>query len=155
MKMEKLKIKNEQELFQYLKNKYFPDIKRYNDKFSYTDCYSKNERYEIELKVRRMHYDKMMIEYFKYCMLTERAKKFKRLPVYICSSPEGIFMWMMDIVNINWMDYNDLPVTTDFENNKRVCKRVGFLSVSSSILLWGDPFISGGTFKKSTVEGWM
>ena len=122
-------IKNEQELFKFLQQNHFPDLKIYDDQFCGTDCYSTQSNVEIELKSRNCHYDRMMIEEMKYRSVMCRAVKTGRVPWYICSSPRGVWGWNLFTVAFKWVEQDNLPRTTEFDNCERIVKKVGFLPV--------------------------
>lgn len=53
---------NENLLFNYLKNKYWNDLKLSTDEYSSWDCFSSSTKTRIELKCRKTHYKELMIE---------------------------------------------------------------------------------------------
>jgi len=125
-------IKNEEELFNYLKKYFITDLMHYEDQYSFTDCFSNEKRLEIELKVRHTHYDNMIIEQLKYKGVIGRALNFNRHPLYICSSPKDVYGWDLTDITIDWVDKDNLPTTTEFENKDKTVKKVGFLPVESA-----------------------
>jgi len=129
-------------LFDALKNNFFPDLTFYDDYYNATDCYSIKDRLEIELKCRFTHYDKMMIEENKYKNIIKRAAVNNRKPVYICSSPKGIFFWDIGNIVIKFSEIGDLPVDGYDLSGERITKSVGFLSVEDT-----NPMISCGSSK--------
>jgi len=121
---------NEETLFGMLKDEYYPDLTKVADQFSSYDCVSEQDDLYIELKCRKTHYDKLLIEKIKYDRIKELADMSGRIPVYICSTPEGIWEFNLDFVNLNWEFRDGLPTTTEFENKEKKSKVVGYLSVS-------------------------
>jgi hypothetical protein len=79
-----------------------------------------------------------MIEKLKYDRLKEQAKARGYLPIYICSTPEGIWEFNLDILKIEWAEQSNLPATTQFDNKERVNKMVGFLPVTAGKNLFPD-----------------
>lgn len=53
------------------------------------------------------------------------------LPIYICSTPEGVFRYNLKQVNPKW-EKQMLRKTTEFYNNNWVEKKVGFLPISKA-----------------------
>ncbi len=102
-------IRNEDELFDYLKNRYFPDLKKAKDKMEKYDCFSKKYRTVIELKCRRSHYDQLMMEKMKYDKLI--AMNWRAL--YINSTPLGVFAFNVKDIEPNWITDNRMPDKTD------------------------------------------
>lgn len=121
---------NEQELFSMLKAEYYPDLIKVDDEYSNFDCISEREDIYVELKCRHTHYDELLIEKYKYDRIMEQSSLTGRTPVYICSTPEGIWEFNLDSFKIKWQDKDNLPKTTEFENTEKVVKTVGFLPIS-------------------------
>lgn len=125
----------EQTLFEFLKDK-FPDIKKATDEFSIWDCTFSVEtpitevKYYAELKCRETHYDSLLIEEAKYRRLMMLAAAEGRRPVYICSTPEGIWGWDLIKVRMPSWEVAMMPATTEFENTEKVAKVVGYLPVN-------------------------
>lgn len=120
---------NEKDLFDYLKQKYYADLKSHSDKYCYSDCYSKYFNMEIELKCRNEFYDYFILEEFKYKNLFNKAYGNYRIPYYICSSPKGVFKWCLIERKYNFST-GFFPKTTFFEDNDIIGKSVTFLHVS-------------------------
>ena len=125
-------IEKEVDLFNYLKNKYFDSLKKSPNVFDCFDCY--NEDYYIELKCRLAHYDRLLIEKSKYDRLIEQSYKYKLIPIYINSTPKGIWAFKINELCIEWFE-RDMPKTTYFEDNDKVKKIVGFIDTNLGIIL--------------------
>jgi hypothetical protein len=128
----------ETELFNILRDSYYPDLLRTDDTYSAGDCYSDDFSIIIELKCRQTHYDKLMIEKLKYDRLKELADSMGYIPIYICSTPEGIWEFNLDTLKVEWTELGNLPATTQFENTDKVNKMVGFLPISAGKSLFPD-----------------
>jgi hypothetical protein len=124
-------IKTENELFNFLKLNVYCDLKPTKYQMSKWDCYSKNARHIIELKCRKEHYDELLIEKIKYDNLIEKGFKYKSVPMYINSTPNGVYRFNLDFINPRWTKRQQ-PKTTEFENNLKVEKVVGFLNINDS-----------------------
>ena len=83
----------EQQLFNALKESFMPDLKKSDDPMARYDCYSIIHNIDIELKCRRKHYDDLLIEKKKYDALLLRALNFGTDPVYINSTPSGVWVF--------------------------------------------------------------
>lgn len=121
---------NEQELFNMLKSEYYPDLVKLNDEYSNFDCVSEREDMYVELKCRHTHYDELLIEKYKYDRVMEQSRLTGMIPVYICSTPKGVWEFNLDGFKIKWEDKDNLPKTTEFEDLEKVVKTVGFLPIS-------------------------
>ncbi len=128
----------EKELYNILRDSYYPDLTLAGDTYSPSDCYSDDFEIYIELKCRQTHYDSLMSEKLKYDRLKEQAKARGYLPIYICSTPEGIWEFNLDILKIEWAEQSNLPATTQFDNKERVNKMVGFLPITAGKNLFPD-----------------
>jgi len=121
----------EKELYNILRDSYYPDLTLAGDTYSPGDCYSADFEIFIELKCRQTHYDTLMIEKLKYDRLKEQAQAKGYIPIYICSTPNGIWEFNLDVMKIEWIEQSNLPATTQFENTDRVNKLVGFLPITA------------------------
>ena len=127
---------NEDDLFSYLKNFLYPDLVRSEGIYDAYDCVSKQAGHYIELKCRATHYDTLLIEEMKYRKLITQAAERDLIPFYINSTPEGLFSFdLMDIPEPVWFT-QQMPATTEFENDNKIDKLVGYLPVEEAVRLW-------------------
>ena len=105
-----MNIRSEEELFNYLKERYFPDLEKSKNKMEHYDCFSRKYRVVIELKCRRKHYDELMIEKIKYDKLVSMDWK----SIYVNSTPLGVFAFKIMEIEPNWIIDNRMPHKTDF-----------------------------------------
>jgi len=102
-------------------------IRKAEDKFSAFDIYSKGTDRLIELKCRRKHYPDLMIEKKKFDKLIKFGEA-----LYICSTPEGIYQWVINWDSpIEW-EIKRMPAKTDFGDRRWVDKEVGFLEIKDA-----------------------
>jgi hypothetical protein len=118
----------EKELFEFLKQNYLPDLTMSEEAFSHWDCFSAQHAFEIELKCRLTHYDELLIEKIKYDALMARAAKYQTNPIYINSTPKGIWVFRIAGIKIEWIK-KQLPATTEFKRRHWVEKEVGFIHI--------------------------
>jgi hypothetical protein len=90
----------------------------------------------LELKCRRSHYDTLLIEKKKFDAIIAASKQLEFSPCYINSTPQGIFGFNLSEIEPTWQT-ELMPATTDFTNNDKIEKVVGFLSVADSVHLSG------------------
>ena len=86
----------EQQLFDALKDSFMPDLEKSDNPMARYDCYSLAHNIDIELKCRRKHYDDLLIEKKKYDALLLRGSNFGTDPVYINSTPSGVWVFRPD-----------------------------------------------------------
>ena len=128
-------VLKEPELFAFLKEFYYPDLEMSTDKFSKHDCISSKHKVYIELKSRNTHYDDLLIEKIKYDAILEAARILKLKPLYINSTPEG--MWSFNISSMPQPKWEDrwLPAKTEFPSGGNKTKVVGYLHVKDGVKL--------------------
>lgn len=125
---------NEKQLFQYLKDNVYKDLVFAKKQFSRWDCYSPQYKARIELKSRNKHYPTMLIQKDKYDALKLKAEGHNDAPLYINSTPEGIYLWDLRKVNPVWQE-RMMPKTTEFNQKHYIKKVVGFLNISDAVVI--------------------
>jgi len=95
-------IQTEYDLFNYLRN-IVPDLTASPNPYSVYDCWSKRFNMYVELKCRRTHYDKLLIEYTKYQRLVTTAFLGRYVPYYVCSTPNGVFAFNLINHSPEWV----------------------------------------------------
>jgi len=125
----------ELELFNYLQESLYPDLVKSEGIYDSFDCISQQAGHYIELKCRHTHYPTLLIEEMKYRKLITQSAERDLIPFYINSTPQGIYSFdLMDIPEPEW--YNQtMPVTTEFENQEKIIKSVGYLDIEEAIKL--------------------
>ena len=127
-------IANEQQLFDFI-NKYFiKDLEKSEKTTSRYDCYSDRYKLDIELKCRRKHYDELIIEKGKYDALMHRCELHGTIPVYINSTPKGVWAFYLKKHTLDW-EHRDLPKQTDFTDRQTISKEIGYLDTTKGINL--------------------
>jgi hypothetical protein len=116
----------EQQLYDWLKENKYPDLEATTG-YATWDCYSRGSKLTIELKSRNTHYDTLMIEKKKYDRLLLMAAEYENDPLYVNSTPKGIWSFPLLSSTIEWTKMM-LPITTEFNNREKILKEVGFLT---------------------------
>ena len=125
---------NEEQLFDWLKEFVYFDLVKAKNQMSRWDCYSPKFKHRIELKCRRKHYDSLLLEKSKYDAMIFEAGKHLDIPMYINSTPEGIYSFDLLEIEPEWI-FKSLRATTQFANNKNVVKKIAFLDIEEGIKL--------------------
>ena len=126
---------NEDDLFSYLKNFLYPDLVKSEGIYDAYDCVSQQAGHYIELKCRATHYDELLIEEMKYRKLITQAAERDLIPYYINYTPAGIFSFdLMDVPEPVWVSHQ-MPATTQFENDNKIDKLVGYLPIEEAVQL--------------------
>lgn len=125
----------ESELFDFLKEFYYPDLEKSKSKFATFDCVSGKQRLYIELKSRNTHYNDLLIEKMKYDAIMGAALFLGYAPSYINSTPDGV--WQFDLSTLPepvWSE-RPLPQNTEFEDRGKKNKVVGYLHIKDGVKL--------------------
>ena len=125
---------NESELFYKFKANYLPQLKVAIDTYSPFDAICHEAKVVVEFKCRRSHYSDMLIEWPKYETLLNRAADRGYKPIYICSTPLGVWAWDLTYLQLKWIK-KALPKQTDFSNNNTVIKQVAYISLEDGSYL--------------------
>ena len=125
----------ELELFNYLQESLYPDLVKSEGIFDSFDCISQQAGHYIELKCRHTHYPTLLIEEMKYRKLITQSAERDLIPFYINSTPLGIYSFdLMDIPEPEWFNHI-MPATSEFENQEKITKSVGYLDIEEAIKL--------------------
>ena len=90
----------------------------------------------LEIKFRKKHYnDGMMLEKKKYDALIAESEKHLDIPVYVNSTPDGVYLWSLYLIKPKWETNYLNPATTQFGNRNRVPKEVTYLCIKDAIKL--------------------
>jgi hypothetical protein len=123
----------ERDLFEALKKNLVPDLEKAQDQFSKYDCYSNEHKIYIELKCRKSHYNELVIEKIKYEGLLNKSKVSGVDPVYINSTPFGVWAFRLnDLEEPSWTT-KDMPRETDFKRTHMITKQVGYYDIKSGV----------------------
>lgn len=126
---------NEKELFDLLKETIYPSLVRSKNKFTRWDCYDINGFNRIELKCRKRHYNDLVIEKGKYDALIKKCIDNLDTPLFIVSTPKGIYCWNLFRENLTWEVSNKYPKNTAWGGSERVTKEVSHLEIKNAIIL--------------------
>lgn len=121
----------EQELFDWLKSGFLPDLEKSVGTYDGFDCTSTEKKMFIELKSRKTHYPELLIEKMKFDFLIEEGKRLGLTPWYINYTPEGVYAFDLSSPSVSSIEWAEkwLPATTEFPNKNNKMKMVGFIKV--------------------------
>lgn len=122
------RINNEEELFIWLQQNLYADLLICKNPLSRWDCYSPERKHRIELKCREKHYPDLLVEKKKYDAVIAECNKHQDIPVYINSTPEGIYAFDMRTHDGIW-EIRNMPKTTQFASRYFIAKEVGYFYV--------------------------
>lgn len=121
----------ESDLFEWLSKNYYSLLVDTSKNFSKSDCYDIETKNRIELKCRAAHYQELIIEKPKYDYLIKKSKKFDDVPIYINSTPKGIYLFNLKDLKLKWFK-KPLPKTTEFKNNNYISKEIATININKS-----------------------
>ncbi len=124
----------EKNLFEWLNNNHYKTLVNSKNPISRWDCYDIETQQRIELKCRRKHYDTLILEKSKYDALIKESEKNLDIPIYINSTPKGIYLFNLYNVEVKWFT-KSLPATTEFKKRIWVKKEITELQISKAIKL--------------------
>lgn len=125
----------EADLFDWLVGNVYPDLVKSKNQMSRWDCYSPGKGHRIELKCRKTHYDTLLLEKKKYDAMLAETSKHIDIPMYINSTPSGIWSFNLLFIRKDWeVNYRN-PATTQFSNTSKVAKEVTYLNINEGIKL--------------------
>lgn len=123
----------EQELFNYIKERYLEDLVKSNHTYEYLDATSHGYRLSIELKCRHTHYDELILEKDKYESLLQQANALGFTPFYINSTPKGIYAFNLRKIKVTWTTKR-LPAST-FNKGPEIDKEIALLHIDKAVKL--------------------
>jgi hypothetical protein len=124
----------EKDLFEWLSINYYKTLVNSKNPISRWDCYDIKTQNRIELKCRRKHYSTLILEKSKYEALIKESAKNLDIPIYINSTPEGIYLFNLNKIDVKWYS-KSLPATTEFKKRIWVKKEITELEVIKAIKL--------------------
>ena len=124
----------EKNLFEWLSKNYYKTLVNSKNPISRWDCYDIETQNRIELKCRRKHYSTLILEKSKYEALIKESAKNLDIPIYINSTPEGIYLFNLNKIDSKWFT-KSLPATTEFKKRIWVKKEITELEVIKAIKL--------------------
>jgi hypothetical protein len=124
----------EKDLFEWLSENYYKTLVNSKNPISRWDCYDIETQNRIELKCRRKHYSTLILERSKYEALIKESAKNLDIPIYINSTPEGIYLFNLNKIDSKWFT-KSLPATTEFKKRIWVKKEITELEVIKAIKL--------------------
>ena len=120
------------DLFNYLVENVYPDLVKAKNQMSRWDCYSPSTSHRIELKCRRVHYLTLLLEKVKYDAMILECEKHLDIPVYINSTPKGIYSFNLHLIEPIWEINNKNPATTYFNKREKIEKEVTYLEITKA-----------------------
>ena len=127
-----LYLQKEEHLFEWLKKEYIPDLKQAEGKHSKYDCFSDKYSFDIEIKCRQAHYDDLIIEKKKYDFLIKRSSEYNTIPLYINSTPKGVWVFYIKDLSIIWTS-KMLPKKTYWDDGTFINKEIGYLNILNGL----------------------
>lgn len=120
----------EQDLFNVVKRYLAPDLRKTSDQYDTIDAVTEQWHAHVEFKCRATHYPDLLLEEKKYNAMMARYKSTGYDPVYVCSTPQGIYSFrLLALPPLTWQTTMN-PRTTEFGAQTKIPKRVAYLPVA-------------------------
>lgn len=124
----------EKDLFNHLTQCCYNDLLKARKQMSRWDCYSPETFHRIELKCRGVHYDTLLIEKKKYDAMINKCNDNLDIPMYINSTPKGVYRFNLYLVKPIWeIQYHNK--TTQFTNTNKIPKEIAMLDIKDAEIL--------------------
>lgn len=124
----------EKDLFEWLSKNHYKTLVNSKNPISRWDCYDIETQNRIELKCRRKHYNTLILEKSKYDAIVKESDKNLDTPIYINSTPEGIYLFNLNKIDIKWFT-KSLPASTEFKKRMWIKKEITELDINKAIKL--------------------
>jgi hypothetical protein len=124
----------EKDLFEWLSTNHYKTLVNSKNPISRWDCYDIKTQSRIELKCRKKHYNTLLLEKPKYDALIKESNKHFDVPIYINSTPEGIYLFNLNKIDLKWFE-KSLPATSEFKNRRWIKKQVTEINIKQAIKL--------------------
>ena len=77
----------------------------------------------------------MLLEKKKYDAMILECEKHLDIPIYVNSTPRGIYFWNLLQIEPDWEINFRNPATTQFANTNRISKEVTYLRIESQNII--------------------
>jgi len=124
----------EKDLFEWLSKNHYKTLVNSKNPISRWDCYDIETQSRIELKCRKKHYDTLILEKYKYDAMILKCNDNLDIPMYINSTPEGIYSFNLFEIKPKW-EVKYLRKTTRFTNANQIPKEIAMLPVIDAEIL--------------------
>lgn len=121
----------EASLFDYIKATYLDDLQKSEHEYEYIDATSDFYRLKLEIKCRHTHYDELIIEKDKYEALVQQAERLGYTPIYVNSTPQGIYAFNLRTITVTWTTKR-LPANT-FWDGQEIDKEIALLHIDKAV----------------------
>tara|TARA_R110000751_G_scaffold297655_1_gene407300 strand:+ start:241 stop:636 length:396 start_codon:yes stop_codon:yes gene_type:complete len=113
-------------------NRDYPQMDSFvESEYQYTTYDAENKNYILEIKSRKSRYEKWLIEKHKFDTNLDIALKKNKQFIYLTEYRTDMLVWNInDLINVGYdfgWELKEQPKTTDFDNNNKIMKEVGYL----------------------------
>jgi hypothetical protein len=71
----------------------------------------------------------MLLEKKKYDAMLQECEKHLDIPIYVNSTPRGVYFWNLLQIKPDWETNFRNPATTHFANTNKISKEVTYLTI--------------------------
>ena len=113
-------------------NRDYPQMDSFvESEYQYDTYDAENKDYILEIKSRKSRYEKWLIEKYKFDTNLDIALRKNKQFIYLTEYRTDMLVWNInDLINVGYdfgWELKEQPKTTDFDNNNKIMKEVGYL----------------------------
>ena len=113
-------------------NRDYPQMDSFvESEYQYTTYDAENKNYILEIKSRKSRYEKWLIEKHKFDTNLDIALRKNKQFIYLTEYRTDMLVWNInDLINVGYdfgWELKEQAKTTDFDNNNKIMKEVGYL----------------------------
>ena len=113
-------------------NRDYPQMDSFvESEYQYDTYDAENKDYILEIKSRKSRYEKWLIEKHKFDTNLDIALRKNKQFIYLTEYRTDMMVWNInDLINVGYdfgWELKEQPKTTDFDNNNKIMKEVGYL----------------------------
>ena len=113
-------------------NRDYPQMDSFvESEYQYDTYDAENKDYILEIKSRKSRYEKWLIEKHKFDTNLDIALRKNKQFIYLTEYLTDMLVWNInDLINVGYdfgWELKEQPKTTDFDNNNKIMKEVGYL----------------------------
>jgi len=113
-------------------NRDYPQMDSFvESEYQYDTYDAENKDYILEIKSRKSRYEKWLIEKHKFDTNLDIALRKNKQFIYLTEYRTDMLVWNInDLINVGYdfgWELKEQPKTTDFDNNNKIMKEVGYL----------------------------
>tara|TARA_Y100001973_G_C5188466_1_gene329345 strand:- start:505 stop:930 length:426 start_codon:yes stop_codon:yes gene_type:complete len=121
------------------------DTSLVEEQYEYSRFDAQDDFYIAEIKSRKQHYNKTIIEFDKYAYNIMYSKLNNKRFIYIVEANGELYAFditeLDQVLNYDFKwEFRDMPITTEFGNNETIKKYVGYIDINKACIHIKDKY---------------